>query len=145
MRNHVEHDDVVINDKKRTVPHEVVHGGSSKYDVGVVRHSEGVSSTAVRQKSEPCRSTSYQMNDVDCCSKNIGYGEIGDNYLADEVLMESGNKVAFDGYSRNYLAFHHGMKRIMPMYGKQYSLIYNVLQSRCERKASEAIKCCNRI
>ena len=75
---------------------------------------------------------------------NLNFG-IGDNYLAGKVLMESGSKVAFDGDPKHYIAFRHGMERVISLYGKQYGLIYDILQSRCSGKATDAIRCCNRI
>ena len=74
----------------------------------------------------------------------IDFG-IGDNYLAGKVLMESGSKVAFNGDPKQYIAFRHGMERVISLYGKQYGLIYDILQSRCSGKAAEAIRCCDRI
>ena len=47
---------------------------------------------------------------------NLNFG-IGDNYSAGEVLMESGSKVAFDGDPNNYIAFQHGMERVISLYG----------------------------
>ena len=137
MGNHIEYDDVVINDA--SVPHEVVHGGSSKHGVDVDHNTEGVNSTAVGQGTQPCRPTSYQMNDVDCCPKNTGYGVIGDSYLAGKVLIESGAKVQFDGNPKNFITFRQGMDRVLSIHGSQYGLVYDILQSRCTGKATEAI------
>ena len=75
---------------------------------------------------------------------NLNFG-IGDNYLAGKVLMESGSKVAFDGDPKHYIAFRHGMERVISLYGKQYGMIYDILQSRCSGKAIDAIRCCDRI
>ena len=75
---------------------------------------------------------------------NLNFG-IGDNYLAGKVLMESGSKVAFDGEPKQYITFRHGMERVISLYGKQYGLIYGILQSRCSGKFADAIRCCDRI
>ena len=69
---------------------------------------------------------------------NLNFG-IGDNYLAGKLLMESGLKVDFDSEPKHYIAFRHGMERVISLYGKQYGLIYNILQSRCSGKATDAI------
>ena len=143
MGNHIEYDDADINDA--SVPHDVVHGGSSKHGVNVDHNTEGVNSTAVGQGIQPCRPTSYQMNDVDCCPKNTGYGVIGDSYLAGKVLIESGTKVQFDGNPKNYITFRQGMDRVLSIHGSQYGLVYDILQSRCTGKATEAIRFCDRI
>ena len=47
MGNHVECDDAVINDA--SVPHEVVHGGSSKHGVDVDHNTEGINNIDVGQ------------------------------------------------------------------------------------------------
>ena len=70
---------------------------------------------------------------------------IGDNYLAGKVLIESSSKVVFDGDSKKYTAFRHGMNGVIGIYGSQFSLIFDILQSRCSGKALEAIRCCDRI
>ena len=36
------------------------------------------------------------------------------------------------------------MERVLSIYGNQYGLTYNVLQSRCTGKAAEAVKNCDR-
>ena len=61
--------------------------------------------------------------------------------------MESGSKVAFDGDRKHYIAFRHGMERVISIYGKQCGLIYeyDILQSCCSGKATDAIRCCDRI
>ena len=85
------------------------------------------------------------MNDVDCCPKNTGYGVIGDSYLAGKVLIESGTKVQFDGNPKNYITFRQGMDRVVSIHGSQYGLVYDILQSQCTGKATEAIRFCDRI
>ena len=142
MGNHVEYDDV-INDA--IVPHEVVHGGSPKHGVDVDQNTEGVSSTALRQKIKSCRPTSYQMNDVDCCPKNTGYGVIGDSYFAGKGFIESGTKVQFDGSPKNFITFRQGMNKVLSIHGSQYGLVYDILQSRCTGKATKAFRFCDRI
>ena len=108
-------------------------------------NTEGVNSTAVRQGIEPCRPTFYPMNDVDCCPKNTGYSVIGDSYLAGKILIESGTKVQFDGNPKNYITFRQGMDRVLSIHGSQYGIVYDILQSRCTGKATEAIRFCDRI
>ena len=56
--------------------------------------------------------------------------------------MQSGSKAAFDGNPKHYIAFRHGMGRVISLYAKQYGLIYDILQSRCSGKAADAIRCC---
>ena len=70
---------------------------------------------------------------------------IGDKYLAGKVLIDSGGKVRFDGNPKNYIAFRKGIDRILSIYGPQHGLVYDILQSRCTGKASEAIRFCDRI
>ena len=70
---------------------------------------------------------------------------IGDNYLAGKLLIESSSKVVFDSDAKKYTAFRHGINRVIGIYGSQFSLIFDILLSRCSGKALEAIRCCDRI
>ena len=95
----------------------------------------------------PVRSTELHAAKL---SQDAGVGichhsNVGDSYLVGKVLTESGAKVQFDGNPRNFLAFKQGMDRVMSLYGSKFGLIYDILQSRCVGKASEAIKFCDRI
>ena len=74
--------------------------------------------------------------------RNRSTVNIGDDYLAVKILLESGNRVPFDGNPKDYIAFRHGINRITAIHGTPYGLVYDVTQSRCVGKVAEAIKFC---
>ena len=82
----------------------------------------------------------FSQNDGLLSSSNIG-----DDYLAGKILIESGKKVQFDGNPKDCIAFRQGIERVISIHGKRYGLIYDILQSRCTEKAASAIRFCDRI
>lgn len=133
----------------------VVHGGSTNIRTLATDICDDVEQPQNVLEANKIRSVAEQADnavfDIDGLNShklnptaNLKFG-IGDNYLAGKVLMESGSKVAFDGDPKNYIAFRHGMERVISIYGKQYGLMYDILQSRCSGKAADAIRCCDRI
>ena len=138
--NVIQNSDVEIV-QKLPFQKERPHGGSY--------HDENNPCSSNPQSAQPLyRSSKSMLNEVGQINVPTGptaYQSFGDQYLAGKVLIESGAKVAFNGDSRNYIAFRQGMERVMMMYGDQYGLIYDVLQSRCTGKAAEAVRNCDRI
>ena len=85
------------------------------------------------------------QRNADYVDKTLGERNINDTYLAGKMLIESGTKVQFDGNPKNYITFRQGMERVLSMHGPKYGLVYDILQSRCTGKATEAIRFCDRI
>ena len=132
-----------------------VHGGSANIKTLAIDTCNDVEQQHIVLEANKIKSVAEQdvdgVFDIDDLNShklnhtaNLNFG-IGDNYLAGKVLMESGSKVVFDGDPKHYIAFQHGMEGVISLYGKQYGLIYDILQSRCSGKATDAIRCCDRI
>ena len=111
--------------------------------------SQNVDQTSKNNQNDVSDSPFLPSDEIVSRSNDVEYADtssnINDTYLAGKMLVESGAKVQFDGNPKNFIAFSQGMERVMSMHGAKFSLIYDILQSRCTGKASEAIKFCDGI
>ena len=111
--------------------------------------SQNVDQTSKNNQNDVSDSPFPPSDEIVSRSNDVEYADtssnINDTYLAGKMLVESGAKVQFDGNPKNFIAFSQGMERVMSMHGAKFSLIYDILQSRCTGKASEAIKFCDGI